>query len=287
MQQPIPWTQKEITLLHENGSNLILKEISQLLPRHTPIAVAAMRRRLGISLSKECLSRQRQICIAQLDYSITLDDLDNVTYQVLVGSLLGDACVSINGCRKNFFFRESHCKEQKEYAAWKVEKLNLFKPKLWDCKYGVQFTTKQHPIFSLLRNKFYKEKTHTTKTIIPEDLISKLDFLGLMIWYLDDGHLNLTGYKKSISNNACVGRPVITAKGWDIDTLTSGIVSINTKLNLSFSIKQHKQKNDKTKIIYFGSDNRNKLFPLWLDLAKEHALPKHMYYKLGIKSFGL
>ncbi len=102
-----------------------------------------------------------------------------------------------------------------------------------------------------------------------------------MIWYFDDGDLNMVGYNKPDSK-FIKGRPSISVKGYDLDALNETIKTLNENLNLSLYYKQYKKLDSFNSIIYINSQDKNKLFPIWRDLAREHNLPQCMLYKLDL-----
>ena len=113
---------------------------------------------------------------------------------LLIGLLLGDGTIS-----SNYVFKLSHCLEQREYLEWKIKKLNEFGiknngVKEYVCKRG--YNTGRTVLYSqlsivpfikVLRKVFYKPK----KNIGNRKLLNRLDELGLAIWYMDDGCLNI------------------------------------------------------------------------------------------------
>lgn len=122
---------------------------------------------------------------------------------------VGDGYISKNGNLSIL-----HCSEQKEYLEWKY---NLIKK--YDYSPGIKyknnnghdsyfFTTSVNKRLKFLRYILYTPNKHLTKK-----LLSKLDPLGLAIWYMDDGCLmprfNLTTGKLKRCEmyiNTCVSK---------------------------------------------------------------------------------
>ena len=110
---------------------------------------------------------------------------DQESYQILIGSLLGDAGLVKPG--KNVIFREKHCIKQKDYLLWKRELLNKIVPT------KLIYSKNQPMIYSgaLKRlNKIYEMFYPNGKKIIREGILEELNFLGLAVWYMDDGSYN-------------------------------------------------------------------------------------------------
>ena len=113
---------------------------------------------------------------------------------LLIAMLLGDGTIS-----NNFVFKIAHCEEQKDYLAWKVEQLNnhgirnngiksYIKTKWFNTGVPVYYTQLNIlPFIKVLRRVFYKEK----KILGNRKMLNRLNALGLAIWYMDDGHINI------------------------------------------------------------------------------------------------
>ncbi|MFA5396502.1 MAG: hypothetical protein WC346_10890 [Methanogenium sp.] len=122
--------------------------------------------------------------------------------QVIIGSLLGDGCISFSGkYSKNARLQISHCIKQKEYILFKYNKLKTlcnngiytryrkdkrFKKEIYE---HCELKTKSLEIFSDYRNKWY---INNKKTVNISD-IEKIEALGLAIWFMDDGTRERSG----------------------------------------------------------------------------------------------
>ena len=118
---------------------------------------------------------------------------------LLIGMLIGDGTIS-----NNFVYKMSHCEKQKEYLEWKISKLNSFgirnngiksyiKTQGYNTGVPVYYTQLNIiPFTKVLRRVFYKEK----KIIGNRKMLNRLTSLGIAIWYLDDGHLNIRKSKE-------------------------------------------------------------------------------------------
>lgn len=113
--------------------------------------------------------------------------------RLLIALLIGDGTIS-----NNYVFKLSHSIEQKEYLEWKVNLLDRFgiknngiKEYVSSCgyNYGKRVLYSQMSLHStikaLRRSVYIPKKTFTRK------LLNWLDELGLAIWFMDDGFINI------------------------------------------------------------------------------------------------
>ena len=113
---------------------------------------------------------------------------------LLIAMLLGDGTISNNNV-----FKISHCKEQKDYLEWKIKQLNdhglknnglksYIKTRGYGTGSTVYYTQLNIiPFIKVLRRVFYKP----FKNIGNRKLLNRLNPLGIAIWYMDDGHINI------------------------------------------------------------------------------------------------
>lgn len=113
---------------------------------------------------------------------------------LLISMLLGDGTISNNNV-----FKLSHGYKQKEYLEWKINLLNEHGIKnnglkeyvstkgynMGDVVYYTQLSI--IPFVKLLRRIIYKPK----KTYANRKILNRLNALGVAIWYMDDGHINI------------------------------------------------------------------------------------------------
>jgi len=113
---------------------------------------------------------------------------------LLISMLLGDGTISNNNV-----FKLSHGYKQKEYLEWKINLLNEYGIKNNGLKEYV--STKGYntgdivyysqlsiiPFIKLLRRIIYKPK----KNYANRKILNRLNALGVAIWYMDDGHINI------------------------------------------------------------------------------------------------
>lgn len=119
---------------------------------------------------------------------------------LLIGMLLGDGTIS-----NNFVFKLSHGYKQKEYLEWKINLLNEYGIKNnglkeYICTQGYNIDKVVYysqmsviPFIKLLRRIIYKP----IKNYANRKLLNRLNPLGIAIWYMDDGCINIrkTGEK--------------------------------------------------------------------------------------------
>lgn len=285
------WTSGELAILVKTGDSKLLHELVELLPRHTPLGIRRKRSALGIRFSKDYLSRKARYACSQLDkdklckldQSFTLADVDWIVTQILLGSILGDGSIKKNGRDnlRNFIFCEMHRRPQFEYTKWKAGMFSLFMPTISqsDKSNYCALQTCSHPIFTMLRDKFYKSRQKCgDKSKLPLEMLQKLDYLGLMIWYLDDG------YRGIPKNSKLKLYPYITAKGYDLQELELLANDLNDRLGLSLKVLALKKKNREglDKRLVINANSTRKLFPIWQRIAIELNLPACMHYKLDM-----
>lgn len=113
---------------------------------------------------------------------------------LLIAMLLGDGTIS-----NNYVFKIAHAEAQKDYLEWKVKQLNnngirnngvksYIKTGGYNIGVPVYYTQLNIiPFIKVLRKVVYKEK----KIIGNRKLLNRLTPMGIAIWYMDDGHLNI------------------------------------------------------------------------------------------------
>lgn len=120
---------------------------------------------------------------------------------LLIGLLLGDGTIS-----SNYVFKLSHSEAQREYLEWKVGLLDVHgiknngvKEYISSCGYntGKKVLYSQmslNPTIKALRRTVYTPKKHITRK-----LLNWITPLGLAIWYMDDGCINVNTSKQRSS----------------------------------------------------------------------------------------
>lgn len=289
------WSSLEDDILRAHGSDMGNVELAALLSERTRYAVGVRCLGLGIRKSKATILRlnKEQAALVdrdrtcKVDQTLKLTDLEDSEIQVLLGSVLGDGCVtkanSVANLR-NYCFVESHCQSQVPYLEWKAVMLKRFHPSIGSLFlpsghiYGKpinvepqrKMTTASHPIFSLIRKTVYAKnlKGRWHKTYIPESgFLEHLNLFGLLIWYLDDG---TSGRNRNTEGPLT---PSISSSLFHKADLERLVIHLNTKFGLSLSVKGD--------TIQLGAASRDKLLPIWSKLVQQYGLPRCMYYKLN------
>lgn len=113
---------------------------------------------------------------------------------LMIAILLGDGSIS-----KTNGFRMCHGEKQKEYLRWKINKLHehgirTCGMKESTCSVGYNVGSTYYytrlsviPFVKVLRRVFYKPK----KVIANRKMLNRLNALGIAIWFMDDGCLNI------------------------------------------------------------------------------------------------
>jgi hypothetical protein len=188
--------------------------------------------------------------------------------EILVGKLLGDAHLELNG--KNYRFKFEHSIKQKEYVDWLYEKLKDFcktPPKIRIRKYAgktyykYSFQTRSLPNFKFFGEQFY----HENKKIIPKRILRKLlTPLSLAVWFMDDG---------SVKSSETRGR-ILNTQGFSEKEVFDLCTALNSKFG--FHTKPRKQREGFQIFIPAGDAN------LLLKIISKLVLP-YFYYKLPKK----
>lgn len=112
--------------------------------------------------------------------------------QVLIGSLLGDGNLRRPTKNRNAVYSEEHCLKQADYLKWKNDFLG-FKECLvtrTDVRRKGKKTYQQCCIYSPATpelNVYHTLFYPNGKKTITNTILNKLDLLGIIVWYCDDG----------------------------------------------------------------------------------------------------
>lgn len=275
------WTEEEIDILKKMGNNFYSHEIKNYLPRHTTKSIQHKLERLGITkngdfwvnhMKKSHKSdKWRVVNYMKLDQNWDIFDLEENLYQVLIGSMMGDGGVHRINKGHNYYFKEAHGPKQKDYLLWKKDVFSVFCPCY--CEKNIAFSTPVHSIFKKLREEFYNEQ-ECRKAYVPLKYIEKLNALGLLIWYLDDGRQHHTF------------NPTIASGLFTKEDLQKTIDIINKNLNLHSHIQGphiDKRTGGSMFTIYFPTVDQEKLLTSWQEIFSKHKMPDCMKYKLKTK----
>lgn len=149
--------------------------------------------------------------------------------QILLGTLLGDGYIGkLQGRAKSYSIKWEHCIEQEEYALWKAENsldnYSIHKRSRLDSRTNntynsiVCYSTKDD--YRLYRELFYNE----TKQV-SQEILDKLEPLGIAVWFMDDGNLYYNG------NNCHL---TLSVNGFNEESINRIINYFRTKYNINF-----------------------------------------------------
>lgn len=190
-----------------------------------------------------------------------MQELNKETEQILLGSVLGDACIRIGWTSKKsgkemIYFDENHCIKQKDYLYWKADKLGL-KVKKYSGKAGKIYSSK----LPYLKEYYYLFHKDNKKKIITKEILNKLEPLSLAVWYCDDGCYNYKSSTCVISTETFDYNEHILMEDW-----------FKERWNLDCGIHR------KLKNYYIAFNVKST--PKFINLIKGYV-PKCMEYKLG------
>jgi hypothetical protein len=194
--------------------------------------------------------------------------LNGKSFQVLIGSILGDGYLTKNGT--NCYFQETHSLKQKEYLKWKQ---NYIKPSkitnrvINNYKIGKQYksirlTTPNDEFFTEMQSIFYKNN----KKIVPKEILNQINDLGLTVWFLDDGHV--APYSDLIN---------ISTDGFSFNE--NDLIKSTLENKWKAKVRVAKRKN--RPYIKFDKPSSIKLLHIFSKTFDKHNLPDSMRYKLG------
>ena len=285
------WSEVELNILKNFGAFYSSEELMQFIPSRTSNAIRNKRKDLNIHLTKATITRLAKKSQAnvnplikfKMNQNLKISDLNNHTYQILMGSMLGDGCII---CRPNsdcYIFKETHSNKQIPYLKWKHKIFNQFHPTLAvastvsgfensDVPY-MELQTVSSPIFKELRDEFYAPTGNIhRKLYMPEHHMNKLDPLGLLVWYLDDGNNNI--------KNGII-YPRIGIRNFSLKSLNNFTEIFNNKYNMELYVRENTWNEKVVKTVIIPARSRNKLIPIWKEYFNRYRIPNCMLYKLG------
>lgn len=202
----------------------------------------------------------------------------------LYGLLLGD------GSYQNGWIRNVHTNKQKFYCEW-LEK--IFK------NYGLSISSKydyvKHTTFGdvlyshvniKVPKKFYFETENkcfdlNNKKIISDYVMNNINEFGLLLWFLDDGHLHI-----SFKNNKAKRFGYLNTQSFSYEENQK--IKEMFKKRFDIDLKIHKDSSGFVKYkesvyyrLYFNAENFRKFFDLVRPYLK--YIPKEFYYKFDMK----
>lgn len=131
--------------------------------------------------------------------------------QVIIGGLLGDLHCRKTRTSKNPRLEGGHGSRQRDYALYKIKllkRLNWVGRNSRDGSY--HYLSKSYPCL----NKYYGIFYRTNKKTINENILDKINELGLLIWYMDDGSYHKRDKTTNIYTNCFTIEEQKIIKGW-------------------------------------------------------------------------
>lgn len=131
----------------------------------------------------------------RITYSTKIREMKKISLSefqkaVLVGTILGDACLEGNWSKTNYRLQVRQSVDQEDYVTWKYDifkNIVLTPPQHYERTNSVWFRTISHTDITELYRLFYPQG----KKIIPESVIGELlrNPITLAVWFMDDGNL--------------------------------------------------------------------------------------------------
>lgn len=207
-----------------------------------------------------------------------MNSISKNTEQVIIGGLLGDSGISRN--KNNHYLYISHGPKQLDYIKHKYkffEKDMLTTPKgIYDPKtknyLSYRFYTKTLPLFNIYRNLFYVGN----KKIVTQDVLNKLNPLGLAIWFMDDGSRNLTKITNKNTGHRYINGRTLSIATCCFTYEEHEIIQQYFKVVWDLDTRINKMK--KYHKIVFNATNANK----FIDIIKSNIIPS-MLYKIDLE----
>lgn len=172
----------------------------------------------------------------------SLVSLSFLQEKILIGTLLGDACIIPNIHGKNYRLQVEHGNRQMGYTEWKYrifQDWTLSGPRFESRHNSWKFRTISHPEFTRWRKIFYMDN----KKIIPVNIVKLLNSpISLSTWFMDDG--GKLGNRGLILN---------------VQQFSKKEVKLLQKaLSLNFNLSSTIHWNNSGYRIYFGSHSRDR-----------------------------
>lgn len=149
--------------------------------------------------------------------------------QILLGTLLGDASIEkLKGRRKTYSIRWEHSLQQEKYALWKaqnsLDNFSIYKRSRLDPRTNKTY----HSITCYSRKedfKSYRELFYNTSKEVSQDILNKLEPLGVAVWFMDDGNVYY-------NSNIC--HLTLSVNGFNEESVDRIIKYFKDKFNIHF-----------------------------------------------------
>jgi len=130
----------------------------------------------------------------KITYSSAIRNLKKVPFTerqkaIVIGSVLGDACLHPNWSSTNYTLKITRSEKQKAYIDWQHEQLKPFvltAPRWYEKTHSYTLRTISHSDLTSLYREFYPDG----KKILPRKIKEYIrDPLTLALWFMDDGNV--------------------------------------------------------------------------------------------------
>lgn len=287
------WTDEEAQLIRELGPTMSSRDLASHVAGKSAEQVRSKRARMGIVMGDEVRSAiQAAVAMGHantrpiIDPELTLSGMDEQERSVFLGTLLGDGCVTRSRSCTAYRFVAQHGAKQKDFVTWKAGLLPSLHPRQYYSRTTehYSFSTPSHAIFTDLRERMYDERASGSgkKMRAPDDVIGNLGWLGLLVWYLDDGGL---AQPTAAKHDRLGGIPVIYSASLSREQLEHICALLKEQLGISLVVRGGHASGEIKRIV-FNKETREVVLPIWRELARELSLPACMHYKLS-ESFNL
>lgn len=241
------WNKDQVEYLEYNYPNLSDNQLSINLQK-SPNALRIKASRLNLKKTSSV-------------YRNSLE-LSPVEEQVVLGGLMGDLHCRLTHTSKNARLELGHGSEQKEYLNYKINLLQRLKwmtRKSKDGRYHCE--SKAFPCLNIYHKLFYSN----SKKTINNAILDKINTLGILIWYLDDGSYHSRDKSSRLHTNCFTFEEHIILKEWFED-------------KLKIFPRLHKSINDHGNCVYILSFPVSETIKLH-NLFKNFEIPECMKYK--------
>jgi len=129
----------------------------------------------------------------RITYSSEIRQLKTVPFTerqraIVIGSILGDACLHPNWSKTNYTLKVTRSEKQKAYVEWQYQELKPFvrtAPRWYEPTRSYTMRTISHSELTTLHAEFYPKR----KKVLPEQITRYMtNPLVLAVWFMDDGN---------------------------------------------------------------------------------------------------
>ena len=249
----LTWNSSEIGYLKENFSSNKDKPLSTFLNK-SPNAIRIKASRLN-------LKKYSQI------YRNSLELTPNEE-QAILGGLMGDLHCRITPTSKNARLEGGHGSNQIGYLDYKT---NLLGRLNWTVRLAKDGSTHYESKCFQCLNEYHAFFYPNNKKVVNTIILDRIDKLGLLIWYLDDGNYHLRDKTSRIHTNCFSYEEQLIIKKWFQD-----------KWNINPKIYHNKNEKDYPGKIWhylnFSVSETKKLHDLFINFNIPECMKYKFYY---------